>query len=106
MTSRIAVFLDNNVWDLLFALNINLERELPADRFGISITREAEFELEPLKTKRPDLWDYIQGCIRARKIHTDSYFGFFQQDFSREDQRVGGVRCRALDLCEGTKFLL
>ena len=48
-------FLDGNVWDLLFERSLDLSIELPRDKFRISITREAEFEIDALDTRRPEL---------------------------------------------------
>ena len=39
---KIAVTLDNNVWDFFFANGIVLVTELPPDRFMLYITREVE----------------------------------------------------------------
>ena len=41
---RIAVTLDSNVWDFLFARNLILSTELSCDAFALFITREMEIE--------------------------------------------------------------
>ena len=41
---RIAITLDNKVWNFLFQRNVDLAAELPLDRFAIFITREVEIE--------------------------------------------------------------
>ncbi|MGL6461812.1 hypothetical protein ACSZNG_23455, partial [Aeromonas hydrophila] len=47
----ISVFIDNNVWDLLFKHKIDIGQMLPRPYFRLSITREATFEVEPLISK-------------------------------------------------------
>lgn len=41
---KIALTLDNNVWNFLYDRNIDLAVELPRERFAIFITREVEIE--------------------------------------------------------------
>jgi hypothetical protein len=47
----ITVYIDNNVWDFLFDINLNLSVELSKDEFCLCITREGEFEIPPMKEK-------------------------------------------------------
>jgi len=42
---KIAVTLDNNVWNFLFDRRVELSVELPGGEFFISITREVEIEV-------------------------------------------------------------
>jgi hypothetical protein len=86
----IGVFLDHNAWDVLFAMRLDLAVELPSDAFGIGITREAEFEIAATATKNPVLKGYIDDTITRCGVNTDSYFGFFDDSLTEEDQRVGG----------------
>lgn len=86
----IAVTLDNNVWDFLFAQNINLAAELPSDEFAIFITREVEIESMAIpvsESKRP-LKDYIAATIARCGIKTTAVFGFATN--GPGPQRVGG----------------
>ncbi|MBX2834507.1 MAG: hypothetical protein KTR28_06010 [Micavibrio sp.] len=60
----IDVFLDNNVWNFLFANNIDLSNELPSDEFKICITREVEFETQAIPDKKAELRKYIKNAIK------------------------------------------
>lgn len=89
-TELISVYIDNNVWDLLFALRIDLAVELPKDEFCVCITREAEFEIPPIEESKPELKAFIEKTIRECSIGTDIFFGFSDDSFPAEEQRVGG----------------
>lgn len=55
---KIAVTLDNNIWDFLFDRKLNLATELPSEEFAIFIPREAEIETEAIpatESKAPGL---------------------------------------------------
>ncbi|HZZ25569.1 MAG TPA: hypothetical protein VFE60_24780 [Roseiarcus sp.] len=87
----IAVTLDNNVWDFLFAKKMDLAAELPSDEFVISITREVEIEsmaIPPDTEYRTKLKDYIARTIDRCDIRTTSVFGFAGGGPGPE--RVGG----------------
>ncbi|HVA39810.1 MAG TPA: hypothetical protein VNF49_04050 [Candidatus Binataceae bacterium] len=88
--NRIAVTLDNNVWNFLFDKKIDLAVELPCDEFTIFITREVEIETLaiPDKTSKAALKDYIASTIAGCKIKTTSVFGFATDGSG--PQRVGG----------------
>ncbi len=47
---KIDIFIDNNVWDILWNQNVDLEVELPCEEFNLKMTREADFEIP----KMPD----------------------------------------------------
>ena len=61
----IAITLDNNVWDFLFARKIDLAAELPSDEFVIFITREVEIERTAISdtTAKALLRSYLFGAI-------------------------------------------
>ena len=87
----IAITLDNNVWDFLFARKIDLGAELPSDEFVISITREVEIEsmaIPPNTEARTRLKEYIDRTIARCGIRTTSVFGFATE--GPGPQRVGG----------------
>lgn len=75
---KIAVTLDNNVWNFLFHGKIDLMAELPKDRFAISIAREVEIETLaiPDSEEKKALKDYIARTIDSRGISTIRFFGF------------------------------
>ena len=86
---KIAVTLDNNVWDFLFEKGIDLALELPSEEFAIFIPREVEIETLaiPADAKTP-LKDYIARTIASCDIRTASVFGFATD--GPGPQRVGG----------------
>src|ERR1700680_3766832 len=86
----IGVFLEHNAWDVLFAAPRDRAVELPSGAFSIGITREAEFEIAATAAKKPALKAYIDDTIARCGVNTDSYFGFFDDSLTEEDQRVGG----------------
>ena len=85
-----AVFLDHNVWDLLLARGLDLAAELPADRFNLWITREAEFEIKATPDDKAELKAFITATIAAANVRTQSFFGFYQDEFPPDEQRIGG----------------
>jgi hypothetical protein len=87
----IAITLDNNVWDFLFARKIDLGAELPSDEFVISIAREVEIEsmaIPPNTEASTRLKEYIDRTIARCGIRTTSVFGFATE--GPGPQRVGG----------------
>lgn len=87
---KIAITLDNNVWNFLFDRNIDLASELPPDRFSIYITREVEIESSaiPGHESKKELKGYIARTIAACGITTTSVFGFAHE--GPGPQRLGG----------------
>ncbi len=87
---KIAVTLDNNVWNFLFDRGLNLASELPSDEFVISIPREVEIEKEaiPVNASKSPLRDYIARTIADCGIKTDWVFGFATEGSG--PQRRGG----------------
>src|ERR1700679_2933672 len=75
---KIAVTLDNNVWDFLFLRELDLASELPLDQFAIFITREVEIETTaiPAHPSKVALKEYIARTIVSCDIRTTSVFGF------------------------------
>lgn len=86
----IDVFLDSNVWNLLYVLKIDLAVELPRNEFRLFITREAELEIPPIPTDKAELKAFIEKTIRDSSIETHSFFGFYDGNHPPEEQRVGG----------------
>jgi hypothetical protein len=87
---KIAITLDNNVWNFLFDKNIDLASELPADLFTIHITREIEIETLaiPDRDSKKALKEYIAGTIASCGIKTTWVFGFAHE--GPGPQRHGG----------------
>ncbi len=74
---KIAVTLDNNVWDFLFQRKVDLASELPSDQFAIFIPREVEIEMLaiPANDLKIALKEYIAQTIVSCDIRTTSVFG-------------------------------
>lgn len=87
---RIGVYIDNNVWDFLFERKMDLTIELPRDEFVVCITREAEFEISPLETIKPELFSFIQLTIERCQTKSDAFFGFNDESLPLAEQRVTG----------------
>jgi hypothetical protein len=87
---KIAVTLDNNVWNFLFDRGLNLASELPSAEFVISIPREVEIEAGaiPPKGSKVPLKEYIARTIAECDIKTLWVFGFSGKGSG--PQRVGG----------------
>lgn len=86
----IAVTLDNNVWDFLFARKIDLAAQLPSNEFAVFITREVEIESMAIPNvgSKTKLKDYIAWTINQCGITTTAVFGFATD--GPGPQRVGG----------------
>jgi len=87
---KIAITLDNNVWNFFFQRNFDLTLELPLNEFSVFITREVEIEglAIPAKASKVALKEYIARTIASSDIRTTSVFGFASD--SPGPQRVGG----------------
>ena len=87
---KIAITLDNNVWNFLFEKRIDLALELPSEEFVIFITREVEIETLaiPAKASKTALKDYIARTRVSCDIKTTWVFGFGSD--GPGPQRVGG----------------
>lgn len=87
---RIAVTLDNNVWNFLFDRKIDLATELTTAEFALFTTREVEIEgmAIPDKDSNTPLKTYIVRTIAACSIRTTSVFGF--DAAGDRPQRLGG----------------
>jgi hypothetical protein len=51
---KIAVTLDNNVWNFFFDRRMNLAEELPGDQFALFITREVEIRFAADGSAEPE----------------------------------------------------
>lgn len=85
---KISVYIDNNVWDVLFKNNIDLSEELPNDEFNILITKEATFEIDYIP--HADLKCYARKQIEECNIRTDALFGFYDESVPKDMQRYAG----------------
>jgi hypothetical protein len=83
----IRVFIDNNVWDIFYKYNLDLCTELPASKYALLITREAEFEFEGMPSEKKT---YVNEQILKRKVKTDRIFGFYNPAYPPNEQRFGG----------------
>lgn len=87
---RIAITLDNNVWNFLYDRNIDLSVELPRERFAIFITREVEIETLaiPSTESKSLLKSFIARTIADCGVTTTWVFGF--DSGGPGPQRYGG----------------
>lgn len=69
----VSIYIDNNVWDLLFEKEIDLSVELPSDEFCLCLTREAEFEIPPIPEEKAALKKFIYDTIEKCSIETRPY---------------------------------
>lgn len=83
----ISVYLDNHVWDFLCERKLDLCAELPPDEFRVYITREAEFEIPPMP---PGLRAFTEATIARCGVRTDAMFGFYDNRYPPDKQRVLG----------------
>lgn len=86
----VSVYIDNNVWDLLFEKKIDLSIELPREEFCLCLTREAEFEIPPIPDEKAELKEFIYNTIEKCSIETRPYFGFLDDKHLLAEQRVAG----------------
>lgn len=81
------IFLDNNIFDLLYDKNINLLSELSPIEYSFHIIKEINYEIEPIPHKEKKL--FIQNLVNNH-ISIESYFGFYNNDHPSNMQRCGG----------------
>lgn len=96
------VYIDNNVWDFLFEREIDLSEALPSNEFLLFITREAEFEIPPMPT---DKREYVESMMIKASVTTDSYFGFYDERYSANEQRSGGFGDKFDTTVKGGRFI-
>lgn len=89
-TKRVPVFLDGNVWNYVFDHGLDLDIELPPDRFFIALTRESEMELLAVPEGKSGLKAFIQRAISERPIPVDSWFGWSVESLPPDEHRNGG----------------
>ena len=84
----VTIYIDHNVWDYLFEKDVDLLSELPATKYVLAITREAEFEIPPTPDAKRQ---YITKALEACSVEARPYFGFFEDDHPANEQRVAGL---------------
>ncbi|MBB5342048.1 hypothetical protein [Tunturiibacter gelidoferens] len=87
---KIAITLDNNVWNFLFDRRIDLASELPSEKFAVFITREVEIETLaiPANDTKVVLKEFIAKAIADCGVTTTWVFGFASEGSG--PQRYGG----------------
>lgn len=87
---RIAITLDNNVWNFLYDRNVDLSVELPRESFAIFITSEVEIETLaiPSTASKSLLKGFIARTIVDCGVTTAWVFGFDSR--GPGPQRYGG----------------
>lgn len=84
------VYIDNNVWDFLYARKLDLCAELPLSEYHLCVTREAEFEIQRIPPEKAELKAFIEDTIRKCGVETRSFFGFYDDRYPPHEQRFGG----------------
>ncbi|WP_057092984.1 hypothetical protein KV708_19350 [Comamonas thiooxydans] len=78
----IHVFIDSCAWNYLYENEVDLEKELPPDRFSIRLVREVEIELQAIPDVGGDGVDksglkaFIRRNIERLPVTTSYTFGF------------------------------
>lgn len=101
----VSIYIDNNVWDLLFEKGIDLSVELPSDEFCLCLTREAEFEIPPIPKEKAALKKFIYDTIEKCSIKTRAHFGFLDERHPISEQRVAGFDSGFLADIKETEFM-
>jgi len=99
---RQKIYIDNNVWDLLFKYNIKITDVLPNEDFELFITREAEFEINEMPS---ELRLYTQEQINHGTVETDHIFGFYNENHPNDEQRVAGFGDKFDNSVKGGRFI-
>ncbi len=86
----IDLYIDNNIWNLLFDLGLDLCAELPPSKFRILITREGEMEIAPIPDRKAGLRAFIEATIARCGVATDAHFGFRDDSVPLDEQRTAG----------------
>lgn len=82
----ISVYIDSCAWNYLYDNRVDLEKELPSDKFSILITKEVEIELDAIpsfgfdQSDKRDLKEYISSTIRKNHVKTSAIFGFMTME--------------------------
>jgi hypothetical protein len=74
----ISVYIDNNVWDLLFELKIDLSTELPDDEFRLCLTREAEFETPPMNEQELKPFLFLGFMMKTSQHQSNALRGLIR----------------------------
>ncbi|WWG78712.1 hypothetical protein VRC34_18740 [Pseudomonas poae] len=85
----ISVYIDANVWNILFDHQIDLTTEFPANQYCLCMTREAEFEIPPIPEEKAELKTFINATVQ-RAVKTVPLFGFYDESVPADEQRYGG----------------
>lgn len=109
----IGVLIDSCAWNYLYKNEINLERELPPNRFRVYVTREVEIELGAIPevgrdgTDKRALKAYIKQGIDRLPVKTSYVFGFqsIEPDGTPSPVQVyGGFGVGTFQSKEATEF--
>jgi hypothetical protein len=101
----INIYIDNNVWDFLFERKIDLAVALPREKFCLCLTREAEFEIPPIRNNKPELKAFVDATIARCAIPIDSFFGFNNESLPQSEQRFGGFNVGRFASLEEIAFI-
>lgn len=82
----IHIFIDNNIFDFLYKYKIDIFDEFPDDMFVLCINNEVSFESEFIKDEgKRQFAEKLKS-----KLVLIPFFGFYDECFLEDRQRVGG----------------
>ena len=84
-----SLYIDSNVWNLLYDWEINLRKEFPKDKYELMIVGEQQLENKAI-VHNDGLASYVEKYMVIWDVKVDRYFGFFDERHNEDDQRVGG----------------
>lgn len=88
----ITVYIDNNIWDLVFQQGIFLDECFPSDKFSLTINKHGWYEIEQTTDpeKRERLKKYVSSYVERGVVKEDYIFGFYNPSVPASEQRRSG----------------
>jgi len=89
---KIALTLDNNAWHFFFKEEIDLAKELPSERFAITMPREVDIEWQasPDGENNDHRKRYIEAALSSGTVEVRWLFGFSEMNPANGPRRVAG----------------
>jgi hypothetical protein len=74
MTKKLAIFIDNCAWDVLYKHRLSLSKELPRNEFDLFVTKEVgAFEVPTIPDEKRA---YVEQQMAEAGVQIHSFFGF------------------------------
>ncbi len=84
------ILLDSNIWNFLYENKIWLPDHFSQQKYNFFITKELDFEIDPIPISKSGLKEFIYKTIEAANIRIDTIFGFNNNSLPDSEQRIGG----------------